>query len=119
MKVSIKTKGEKNLQKIFSKMIKEGKPRDIEVGYTANYALYVHEMVGANFQAPHAEAKFLEKALRRIKPEVGKLVKSNLARGASFGQSLYMVGLRVQRDSQKIAPIDTGHLKGSAYTREV
>lgn len=119
MKISTKVTGAKQLQILLDRMAKDAKPRDIEVGYTANYAIYVHEMVGANFQAPHAENKFLEKALRRIKPQVASLVESNLKRGATFGQSLYMVGLAVQRDSQKITPIDTGHLKGSAYTREV
>ena len=34
-------------------------------GYSANYALFVHEDIGANFQRPGAGAKFFEVALQR------------------------------------------------------
>src|SRR6056297_118046 len=32
----------------------------VRLGFSANYAWYVHEMVGANFQRPGAGAKFFE-----------------------------------------------------------
>lgn len=37
----------------------------VRLGFSANYAWYVHEMVGANFQRPGAGAKFFEAALKR------------------------------------------------------
>jgi len=37
------------------------------LGFSANYALWVHEMVDAIFQRPGAGAKFLEAALKRNK----------------------------------------------------
>ncbi|MFA6336264.1 MAG: hypothetical protein WCX48_12085, partial [Bacteroidales bacterium] len=39
----------------------------IILGFSANYALWVHEMVDAIFQRPGAGAKFLEAALKRNK----------------------------------------------------
>lgn len=34
-------------------------------GFTANYAVFVHEMVGANFNRPGAGAKFYEASINR------------------------------------------------------
>ena len=35
------------------------------MGFSANYAIFVHENVGANFKRPGSGAKFLEAALKR------------------------------------------------------
>jgi len=37
----------------------------LRLGFAANYAWYVHEMVGANFSRPGAGAKFFEASLKR------------------------------------------------------
>lgn len=37
----------------------------IYLGFSANYAVYVHENITANFQRPNAGAKFLESAIDR------------------------------------------------------
>lgn len=42
----------------------------VAIGFTAFYAPFVHEMVGANFQRPGAEAKFLESTLKENKQEI-------------------------------------------------
>lgn len=68
-----------------------GFKRDVEVGYTAPYALYVHEAVGMKLKGlprrpspPHigrywdpqgrAHAKFLEEPARRLLPELRRII---------------------------------------------
>lgn len=46
----------------------------IELGFSANYALYVHEMMGARFKRPGAGAKFLEEALKRNANEIVRII---------------------------------------------
>jgi len=38
----------------------------VEIGLTASYAVYVHEMVDANFQKPGSKAKFLEDPIKAL-----------------------------------------------------
>jgi len=87
------------------------------VGYTQNYALYVHE----NLQAHHevGQAKYLEQPFRQGANELGRMIKEAVAKGASLGQALLLAGLRLQRESQQLVPVDTGALKASAFTRLV
>lgn len=85
------------------------------VGYTQNYAIYVHE----NLQAVHpvGQAKFLEQPARTMARELGQMIVTALKKGLTMAQGLLMAGLRLQRESQKLVPVDTGALKGSAFTR--
>lgn len=46
----------------------------IVIGYSANYALFVHEMLGANFQRPQAGPKWFQAALERNRNEIVKKV---------------------------------------------
>lgn len=115
--ISIEFEGFDEFNKKLKKLQKDAQSKTVIVGYTAEYSLWVHEMVDANFQRSGAEAKFLEKPFRRVKPDVVSMVKSSMDKGLNFGISLFQVGLFIQRESQKIVPIDTGNLKGSAFTR--
>lgn len=45
------------------------------LGFTASYAFYVHEMIGATFQRPGAGSKFLEKAIKRNKKEILRVIQ--------------------------------------------
>lgn len=85
------------------------------VGYTQAYALYVHE----NMEAKHKEgksAKYLENPMRSLRSELKKTITKAMDSGVSLQQALLLAGLRLQRESQKIVPIDTGALKASAFT---
>jgi hypothetical protein len=92
-------------------------PREIRVvvGYTAAYAVYVHE----NTQMFHrvGQAKFLEQPARDMQAELTKTVEDYSKKGATLAQALYVAGLKLQRASQKLVPVDTGALKASAFTR--
>jgi hypothetical protein len=49
----------------------------VTIGYTAEYAPYVHENLDANFRRPSAEAKFLEKAVNmHVKTVQDNIVKA-------------------------------------------
>lgn len=50
-----------------------------EIGYTAYYAPYVHEMpADTNWQKPEAENKFLEKALLRNERKIMRIMAGEL-----------------------------------------
>jgi len=49
--------------------------------------------------------------LAKIKAETTKT-------NSKFEQGLYLAGLHLQRESQKIVPVDKGILKNSAFTRK-
>lgn len=85
------------------------------VGYTAQYAVYVHENVAANFKV--GQAKFLEQATRQLAPVLPTLVSQIYKATGDLQKSMVIAGLRIQRESQQLTPVDTGHLKGSAFTR--
>lgn len=50
----------------------------VEMGFTANYALYVHENMEASFRRPGAGPKFLEDALRRNAREVLQIIAKDI-----------------------------------------
>jgi hypothetical protein len=84
------------------------------VGYTQSYAVYVHE----NLEAYHpvGQAKFLEQPARTLAPELAAIVREGLASDLTMEQSLLRAGLRLQRESQLLCPVDTGALRASAFT---
>lgn len=92
--------------------------KSVIVGYTAQYALYVHE----NLQSAHpvGQAKFLEQPARELSNSgrLQDIIEKAYKNGASLQDSLVLGALRIQRDSQQLVPIDTGNLKGSAFTRK-
>ena len=87
------------------------------VGYTAAYAVHVHE-INKNYRNGK-EWKYLETPTRQLanSGELGRIITTAYQGGASLQQSLVLAALRIQRDSQKRVPLDTGNLKGSAFTR--
>jgi len=90
---------------------------DVIVGYTAEYAIYVHEDMFAHH--PVGKAKYLEDPLRANRKMLLNIVKQALVKGVPLDQALLMAGYQLQRLSQLEVPIDTGNLKGSAFTRIV
>jgi hypothetical protein len=89
----------------------------VAIGYTQAYAIYVHE----NLEAKHpvGQAKFLEQPMRQLSNDgTFKKILLNAARAKhSIAEGLVLCGLRLQADSQKLCPVDTGALKNSAFTR--
>ncbi len=102
----------------------------VAVGYTTNYALYVHEAVGMKLKGVprpkgrgaywdpqgKAGAKFLEGPARELSSDLAKQIESMIVRGVKLEDALLTAGLRLQRESQQRVPVDTGTLKNSAFT---
>lgn len=105
------------LQKRASAARKDGNV-SVSVGFTQNYAVYVHE----NLEAYHkvGQAKFLEQPARELSDDgtLGGIVKQAMAKGSTLAQGLLLAGLRLQRDAQLLTPVDTGALRASAFTRQ-
>ena len=121
----------RSLQDLFRKHHEPGK--SVVVGFTANYALHVHEnleMAGAGLprRSGHglywdpqgiAGPKFLENPARELSNsgELSRILTSVVKGGKSVMQGLLACGLRIQREAQQRVPVDTGNLKASAFTR--
>jgi len=82
-------------------------------GYTKSYALIVHERKTTRSGQP----KYLEQPARELSEEFGKITTNAIKSGATAEQALKLAALRLQRESQKLVPVKTGDLKGSAFTR--
>ena len=133
MKAKFTVTNSESLSQKFKGLGRKGKNATVIVGYTANYAVYVHEAVGMKLKGVkrsppgkgkywdpqgRAQAKFLEEPARTMKDEIAKDIGKAYNNGASFEDSLYLGGLRLQRESQLRVPVDTGNLKNSAFTRK-
>ncbi len=126
----------KFLKRIGEKKLKAKKESDVSVivGYETNYALYVHEMTpvtlgkGVPRQKPHkgmywdpqgrGQNKFLEQPAREHAKRVGDIVRQVYEKSGSLFFALWTGGGFIQRMSMKLVPVDTGDLKGSAFTRK-
>jgi len=126
--------GLKKLTKQLDALAKEATTQaksHVIVGYTASYALYVHENIEMKLKGKlrpkgrgkfwdpqgRGQAKFLEEPARRLTPELGKIVAQVTKETHDLRQGLLAAGLRLQRESQRVCPVDTGNLKNSAFTR--
>lgn len=87
----------------------------VVVGFSTNYALYVHE----NLEAYHrvGQAKYLEQPAREHRGTIAEVIVGALKKGASFVHAILMGALRLQREAQLLTPVDTGALRNSAFTR--
>ena len=120
------------------------KGKCVSVGFTAKYALFVHENLQGKPNPPkHAaqrramfaamrerderghvpwtvgQPKFLEQPARELgnNGEFTRLILISLQKRRTLLQGLLVCGLRLQRESQILCPVDTSYLKASAFTR--
>ena len=47
----------------------------VRIGFSANYAAFVHEMIGASFKRPGAGPKFFQSAIRRNTGNIIKIIE--------------------------------------------
>ncbi len=134
----------------FEKLERESRRQNngnVNVGYAASYALFVHENLeaahGEAFNAKHAsdfgkrnkkgqflkgtqgkrrgpgqQAKYLEQPFREMRSELMQITVNAMKGGASLIKGLLVAGLQLQRASQRIVPTDLGNLKASAFTEK-
>lgn len=134
-----------NLDKVLralEKLERESKRENngnVIVGFNASYALPVHENIemkwrGLPRKGKHADgtrkkgdywdppgrgqSKFLEQPARTMRKELSTIIATTVRNGASLVKALLVAGLRLQREAQKLCPVDTGNLKASAFTEK-
>lgn len=61
----------------FIEPLKAAKGPAVLMGFNANYAVYVHEMIGAIFQRPGAGPKFFQSSLRRNSEKIISIIKAD------------------------------------------
>jgi hypothetical protein len=85
----------------------------INVGYSAPYAIFVHE----NLQASHptGQAKFLEQPMRQMQPQLVSNIKRWMKGGATQEEAMKREAFRLMQASQALCPVDTGFLRASAF----
>ena len=118
-KVSLETTGADKVLKRLKRaayLVDLPRPKSAVVGYQASYAIYVHE----NLTAKHAKgktSKFLETPARQLMGRASGLVAASVKAGYTVAQAILRLALLIQRESQKVVPVDTGMLKNSAFTK--
>jgi len=138
----IKIIGSRKLKQQLKKKItkaQKSNTKDVIVGYSAGYALYVHEMPMVNQGSPRtgkradgskrkgfwweplgkAKNKFLEDPARENRNEISAIIINTYKQTGNMLTALLQAGLFLQRISQKMVPVDTGNLKQSAFTEPV
>jgi hypothetical protein len=111
-----RVEGINRVHRMLDKKLKQvEKTRSVIVGFTQAYAIYVHE----NLEAKHdnGQAKFLEAPARELSSTFVDIIATAMRKGRTLEQGLLLAGLRLQREAQIRCPVETGALKGSAFTR--
>jgi hypothetical protein len=92
----------------------ESKTLGVVVGYTAFYGIYVHERPAHH--NPGQQWKFLEQPAREMGDELGQDIAGAVQRGTKLLKAMKAAGVKLQRASEEIVPVDTGNLRGSSIT---
>ncbi len=132
--------GQKRVLRALEKLERESRRKNngnVIVGFNASYAIFVHENIemkgrgkkrvgtradGSQRKGRYwdpqgrGQAKFLEQPAREMQGELARVIRDSVRGGASLIQALLIAGLRLQRAAQKLVPVDSGNLKGSAFT---
>lgn len=89
----------------------------VVVGFCTSYALFVHENMTASHKSGK-QAKFLEGPARRLVNDgtLAAQIRDNVKAGMGVPDALLVAALTVQREAQKVTPVDTGALRASAFT---
>jgi hypothetical protein len=117
------------LEKLSAKAKEASREVSVIVGYTAFYALFVHENMemklagqprpsglGVYWGPSGAGPKFLERPARENGKKYGEMISRAIKQKKSMEIALLGAGLALQRDSQRLVPREYGFLIGSAFT---
>lgn len=88
---------------------------ELDIGFSAPYAVYVHE----NLQAAHlvGQAKYLESAYRSpaVQQQMRDALRQALKSKRSVADALVDAGNVLLKAAQALVPVDTGLLRDSGY----
>ncbi len=93
--------------------IRGRKVQVVHVGFSAPYAVYVHE----NLQARHAngEAKFLENAAKKVGGKMRVAVQTALNQKKALASGLDKAGNILLDEARRRVPVLTGFLRDSGF----
>lgn len=120
----------KDVRKTLKGLVKKYTVEDsASVGFAQSYAVHVHEMEMKNAGKPRkkpakgmlwepGQNKYLEQPARQLSSsgELGRIIRTAVSKGVPITKALVLATLRLQREAQKLVPIDTGALRASAFT---
>jgi hypothetical protein len=84
------------------------------VGYSAPYAIYVHEDLTANHPRG-GQAKYLEQPMRTMRRELSEIVARSVRAKNGLEEGLQRAGETLLAASRSLVPVDTGFLRDSGY----
>lgn len=87
----------------------------VTVGYTAPYAVYVHEML--HLYHPNGQAKFLEQPLRTEAKRMAEIIRSRLRARESLYAAQLAAAKHLMKVSMHLVPVKTGRLRNSWFIK--
>lgn len=134
MKIKVRVYHTKKLEATFKALSKKAQndaSQRIVVGYSAPYAMYVHEAVGMVLQGlprasghghywdpqGQAQAKFLEQPSRQYAKSIGEYITAQVRKKIPLVDALLSAGKILLKESQRLVPVDTGRLKASGFVK--
>lgn len=88
---------------------------EVTVGYSAEYAVPVHERV--ELKHPVGQAKFLEEPMRTEQKAMGDIIRKALQGRKSLKEAHLLAAQYLLDKSKELVPVATGHLKESGFVR--
>lgn len=86
----------------------------LRIGYSASYAVYVHENLEAAFRV--GGPRYLTRPFRRLSRSMRSLMVRYLQVGKrSLEYAILQTGKWFIRETRAEVPLDTGHLRSTAY----
>ncbi len=87
----------------------------VSVGYTAPYAIWVHE-IRTNHH-PVGRAGFLLDVAREMSSQLGRIIVRGMQAGKGLLRSCVEAATALMLESQRNCPVDTGFLRSTAYVK--
>lgn len=115
--------------KMLGKRIKETSTAKYTVGYSAPYAIYVHERTDLRHE-PGKQAKFLEQPARTEKGRMAAIVAQTVKSGGTVDMGNALAALYLKKQSQLLCPVSgwdeiisplldtSGTLQASAFVKK-
>lgn len=107
---------EKLKEQLASRSLQGRKVLNVQFGYRAQYAVFVHEDPWAFH--PIGKWRYLADPLRRGRGQMGKIIKTVLRQKKSLELATWAALEWLREASQEEVPIDTGFLHDSWFVRQ-
>lgn len=99
----------------FRDLRKKHRSTEVSVGYSAPYALPVHERLNVRHRT--GQAKFLEQPARERSGDVARVIRQHVGDGMPLRDACVKGGEFLLEESRKVVPVDTGFLRDSGFVR--